>query len=69
VGLPELHFRDLRRTGNTMAAAQRASLKNSWSGWVKLLSTIEPGFGVARMWHGDRFAPVTSRHSNIEKQL
>jgi hypothetical protein len=27
VGLPELHFRDLRHTGNTMAAAQGASLK------------------------------------------
>jgi integrase len=27
VGLPELHFHDLRHTGNTMAAAQGASLK------------------------------------------
>jgi integrase len=27
VDLPELHFHDLRRTGNTMAAAQGASLK------------------------------------------
>ena len=26
-GLPELHFHDLRHTGNTMAAAQGASLK------------------------------------------
>jgi integrase len=29
VGLPELHFHDLRHTGNTMAAAQGASLKES----------------------------------------
>jgi integrase len=27
VGLPELHFHDLRHTGNTMAAAQGASLR------------------------------------------
>jgi integrase len=27
VGMPELHFHDLRHTGNTMAAAQGASLK------------------------------------------
>ncbi|HVT67125.1 MAG TPA: tyrosine-type recombinase/integrase, partial [Trebonia sp.] len=27
VGLPELHFHDLRHTGNTMGAAQGASLK------------------------------------------
>jgi integrase len=27
VGLPDLHFHDLRHTGNTMAAAQGASLK------------------------------------------
>jgi integrase len=27
VGLPELHFHDLRHTGNTMAAAEGASLR------------------------------------------
>jgi integrase len=27
VGMPELHFHDLRHTGNTMAAAQGASLR------------------------------------------
>jgi integrase len=27
VGMPELHFHDLRHTGNTMAAAQGASIK------------------------------------------
>jgi integrase len=27
IGLPELHFHDLRHTGNTMAAAQGASLR------------------------------------------
>jgi integrase len=27
VGLPELHFHDLRHTGNTMAAAQGATLR------------------------------------------
>ena len=27
IGMPELHFHDLRHTGNTMAAAQGASLK------------------------------------------
>lgn len=27
IGLPELHFHDLRHTGNTMAAEQGASLR------------------------------------------
>jgi integrase len=37
VGQPELHFHDLRHTGNTLAARTGASSGRSWHGWVTTL--------------------------------
>ena len=51
VGLPELHFHDLRHTGNTMAAAQGASLKEL----------------VERMGHSSPRAALIYQHATRER--
>jgi integrase len=51
VGLPGLHFHDLRHTGNTMAAAQGASLREL----------------MERMGHSSSRAALTYQHATRER--
>jgi hypothetical protein len=51
VGMPELHFHDIRHTGNTMAAAQGASLKEL----------------MERMGHSSSRAALIYQHATRER--
>lgn len=53
VGLPELHFHDLRHTGNTLAAMTGASIKEL----------------MARMGHASSVAALRYQHATLDRDL